>query len=83
MRVFEPEDEFGPECSAGDCGGYDRPTQRSDEGISEAAAECEVDAERDDVGKCFEEEVRVESVGAEVDVEREGCDMGCKSDGEL
>jgi hypothetical protein len=64
MRVFEPEENFGAERAPGDGSGDDRPTQRSDEGISEAAAECEVDAERDDVGECFKEKVRVESVRA-------------------
>jgi hypothetical protein len=39
LRVFEPEEKFGTECSASDCSGYDRPTQRSDQVISEAAAE--------------------------------------------
>jgi hypothetical protein len=38
-RVFEPEEKFGAERAPGDSGGDDRPTQRSDEGISEAAAE--------------------------------------------
>jgi hypothetical protein len=46
-------------------------------------AEGEVDAEPGDVGESFEEEVGVESVGSDVDVEREGCDMGCEGDGEL
>ena len=83
MRVFEPKEKFGAERAPGDGSGYDRPTEWGDEGISEAAAEGNVDGEGDDVGEGFEEEMRVEGVRAEVNVEREGCDMGRESDGEL
>ena len=81
--VFEPEEEFGAECGSSDCGGDYRPAEWSDQGISEAAAQCEVDDEGDDVGESFEEEVRVEGVGAEMEIVREGGEMGCGGDGEL
>lgn len=51
LRVFEPEQDFGAECASGHCGRYDGPAQRDGEGISEAAAEYEIDAEGDDVGE--------------------------------
>ena len=82
LRVFQPEEKFGTERAPGDSGGYDRPAEWGDEGISEAAAKGEVDGERDDVGEGLEEEVRVEAVAAEVDVEGEGgCEMECGDDG--
>jgi hypothetical protein len=76
LRVFEPEQEFGADGASGNCGGEDGPAERGGDGVGEAAAEDEVDGEGDDVGEGFEEEVRVEGVGAEVDVVREGCGMG-------
>jgi hypothetical protein len=72
LRVFEPEQDFCAERASGDGGGDDGPAQRSGEGVSEAAAEDEIDGEGDDVGERFEEEVRVDDVGSEVQVEREG-----------
>ena len=82
-RVFEPEEELGTEGGAGDCGCDDGPAERRLDGISIAAAESEVDEERCDVGESFEEEVRVDGVGAEMEIDREGDEMGGCEDGEL
>jgi hypothetical protein len=76
LRVFEPEQELGAEGSSGNRGGYGGPEEGSGDGISEAAAEGEVDGEGDDVGERFEEEVGMDCVGAEVEIEREGCGLG-------
>jgi hypothetical protein len=76
LGVFEPEEEFGAECGSGDRGRDDGPAEWGDDGVSEAAAEGEVDAEGDDVGEGLEEKVRVDGVGAEVEIEREGDGMG-------
>jgi hypothetical protein len=73
LRVFEPEQDFGAERASGDGGGDDGPAQWGGEGVSEAAAEKEIDGEGDDVGERFEEEVGMDGVGAEVEIEREGC----------
>jgi hypothetical protein len=67
--IFEPEEEFGAESGSGDCGGEYRPTSWSGERVAEAAAEGEVDAEGDEVGESFEEDVRVEAVSPKVDVD--------------
>lgn len=40
--------------------------------IAKAATECEVDTEGDEVGKCFEEDMRMDAVRAEADVDGEG-----------
>ena len=53
--VFEPEKKFGTESSAGDGGSDDGPPKRSDDGISEAAAELQVRGEGNDVRERFEE----------------------------
>jgi hypothetical protein len=53
LRVFEPEEELGAESGSGDGGGDHGPAQWGDEGISEAAAEGEIDSEGDDVGESF------------------------------
>ncbi len=83
-RIFEPEQKFGAEGRAGDCGGDDGPAERRLNGIAETAAESEVDEERCDVGKSFEKEMRMNSVGAEVQVVREvEPGMGREGDGEL
>ena len=73
LRVFEPEQELGAEGASGDGGGDDGPAERSCDGVGEAAAECEVDGERDDVGERFKEEVGVDGEGSEVDIDGEGC----------
>ena len=39
LGVFEPEQKLGTERASGDCGGCDGPAERSDDGISEAAAQ--------------------------------------------
>jgi hypothetical protein len=83
LRVFEPEEKFRSEGGSGNGGGDDRPAEWSDDGISEEAAEREVDAEGDDVGESFEEKMRVDRVGAEVEVDRKACGMGRRDDGEL
>jgi hypothetical protein len=68
LGVFDPEEEFGAESGPGDGGGDYRPTNWSGERIAEAAAEGEVDAEGDEVGQSFKEEVRVDFVGAQRDI---------------
>ena len=83
LRVFEPEQEFGADGASSYRGGDDGPAEWGGDGVGEAAAEDEVDGEGDDVGEGFEEEVGMEAVGAEVDVVREGCGMGCEGDEEL
>jgi hypothetical protein len=76
LRVLEPEQEFGAQRASGYGGGDDGPAERGGDGVGETAAESEVDAEGDDVGERFEEEVGMEGVGAEVEVVREGGGMG-------
>ncbi len=49
LRVFEPVEELGTESCAGYGGGDHGPAEGSGDGISEAAAEGEVNAEADDV----------------------------------
>ena len=84
LRVFKPEQDFGAERASGDGGGDDGPAQRGGDGISEAAAKYEIDAEGDDVGERFEEEVGMDNVGAKVEIEREDdSGMERRSDGEL
>ena len=73
LRVLEPEQKFGADGASGDGSGDDGPAKRSCDGVGEAAAECEVDGERDEVGERFKEEVRMDYVWAEVQVKREGC----------
>ena len=73
LRVLEPEQEFGADGASGDGGGDDGPAERSCDGVGEAAAECEVDGERDEVGERFKEEVGVDGVGSEVQINGEGC----------
>jgi hypothetical protein len=77
LRIFEPEQQFGADGGSGYGGSDNGPAERGGDGVGEAAAEGEVDAGGDDVGEGFEEEVRVEGVGAEVEIVREGgCGMG-------
>jgi len=84
LRVLEPEQEFGADGASRDGGGDDGPAERSCDGVGEAAAECEVDGERDEVGERFKEEVWVDGVGARVEIEREECcGIGCEMDEEL
>jgi hypothetical protein len=71
LRILEPVQKLGAECGPGYGCGNDGPAQRSGEGVSEAAAQGEVDAEGDEVGKSFEEDVRVDPVAAHVEIERE------------
>jgi hypothetical protein len=71
LRIFHPEEDFGTESGSGYGGGDYGPSDWRGKGITEAAAECEVDAERDEVGESFEEEVRVDFVMADGDVDRE------------
>jgi hypothetical protein len=83
LRIFEPEQELGAEGGSGNRGGDGGPAEWGGEGISEAAAEGEVDGEGECVGESFEEEMRVDGVGAQVEIEREGCGLRRGSDGEL
>jgi hypothetical protein len=77
LRVFQPEQNFGAECASGYGCGDDGPTQGGGDGVSETAAEGEVDAEGDYVGENFEEDMGVDGVGAEVEVNGErDCGMG-------
>jgi len=73
LGILEPEEELRAESGACDGGGDYCPTDRRGERIAEAAAEGEVDAEGDEVGESFKEEVRVDAVSAEVQVDGEGC----------
>jgi hypothetical protein len=73
LRVFEPEEEFGTEGGSGYGGGDEGPADRSRDGITEAAAEREIDAEGDEVGESFEEDVRVDGPSPDVEVDWEGC----------
>ncbi len=73
LRVLEPEQEFGADGASGDGGGDDGPAERSCNGVGEAAAECEVDGEREEVGECLKEEVRVDDEGSEVEINGESC----------
>jgi hypothetical protein len=69
-----------------DCLSYlvDSPAEGSGDGISEAAAQTQVDGEGGEVCEQLEEEVRVNRIFAEVDVERECCgEMGIGEDEEL
>ncbi len=83
LRVFEPVEELRSECRSGDGGGDRGPAERSDDGISEAAAQPEVELEGDEVGEGFEEEMRMQTVVAEVEVDRERRGIGGWSDCEL
>jgi hypothetical protein len=77
--VFEKKEQFRSEgCASYGCGNYG-PAKRSFERIAEAAAEPQVDAGADEIGQRFEEEMRMDDVGAEVEVERKcggGMDEG-------
>lgn len=83
-RVFKPVEKFRAERGTGDSGGDDGPAEWGGDGISEAAAEREVNAEGDEVRERFEEQMRMNDVAAEVQVvgepERE---MGRQKDEEL
>ncbi len=84
LRVFEPVEELGAEGGSGDGGGYDGPAEGREDGVSETAAEGEVDRERDDIGERFEEEVGMDGIRAEVEIVREdGRGMRLGDDGEL
>lgn len=73
FRVLKPEKDFGTEGGSGYRGGDYDPAQGSCDGISEAAAECEENLESDEVGEGFEEKVRVDAIGTEVQVDGEAC----------
>ncbi len=83
LRVFQPEQKLGAEGRAGDCRGDGGPAKWGDDGISETAAEAKVDEERDDIGKSFEEKMRMDGITADMKVTGEGDGMGCWVDGEL
>jgi hypothetical protein len=55
LGIFRPEEEFGAESGSGYGGGDDCPSDGCRQGITEAATELEVDAERDEVGESLEE----------------------------
>jgi hypothetical protein len=71
LGVFEPEKKFGTDDGSSDGGGNYRPTDWRGERIAEAAAEGEVEAEGDEIGESFEENVRVNRVSAKVEVDGE------------
>ncbi len=82
--ILKSEKQFRSEsCTRYGCGNGG-PAKGSDDGISKAAAECEVDAERYNLGEGFEEEVGMDSVGAEMQIDRK-CDrkMRGREDEEL
>jgi hypothetical protein len=83
LGIFHPEEELGAKSGSGNGGSDYGPTDRCGDGIAEAVTECEVDEERDEIGESFEDDVRVYEVVADVDVDREACEMGLESDGEL
>jgi hypothetical protein len=69
--VFEQVEKLRAESGAGYGCGNDGPAEGNGDGIAEAAAENEVNTEGDEVGESFEEDVRVNAVGAEGDVDGE------------
>lgn len=69
--VFEPEQKFGAEGGSGYSCGDQGPADGGGDGIAEEAAEREIDAEGDEVGNRFEEDVRVDAVSPKVNVDRE------------
>jgi len=81
--IFEPVEELGAERGSGDGGGEGGPAKRRGDGVSEAAAELEIDAEADNVGEGLEKKMGVDAPGAEVEIERERGGMGRVEDGEL
>ncbi len=66
--VFEPVQKLRAERGSGDGCRDDRPAERRRDGISEAAAERQVNAEGDEVGERFEKEMGMDDVAAEVQV---------------
>jgi len=83
-RIFEPEEQLRAEGGAGDSCGYSGPAEGNCDWISEVAAETNVGDEGYDVGEQFEEEVRVDCMGAKVNVDGErDREMGDLADGEL
>ena len=84
LRIFQQEQEFGTEGGSGDGGSDYGPTDWRGERIAKTAAEPEVDAQSDEVGESLEKKVRMDAVGAEVDIDRELCgEMEWVLDGEL
>jgi hypothetical protein len=82
--VFEPEKKFRAERGSGDGGGDDGPAERGGDGISEATTEREINAEGDEVGKRFEEKMRMDDVAPEVEIVGEpNREMGRRKDEEL
>lgn len=71
--VFEPEQQFGAEGRSRYGRSDHRPADRCGDRIAEAAAECQIGAEGDEVGESFEEDVRVDGVTPKVYVDREIC----------
>jgi hypothetical protein len=76
LRVFDPEQDFRAEGGPSNGGGYSSPAEWSGDRVSEAAAEGEIDGDGDDVGERFEEQVGMDGIGAEVEIDREGCGLG-------
>jgi len=69
LRIFHPKEEFGAESGPGDSGGDYGPTDGRGERIAEAAAEQKIDAEGDEVGDSFEEDVGMDFVRTQRDVD--------------
>jgi len=80
--IFEKEQQLRAERSPGNRSGNGGPAQRGREGISEAAAKGEIDGDSGNVGRDFEEEMRMDCIRPDVKVDRKG-GMGCGKDGEL
>ena len=83
-RIFEPVEDLRAQGCAGDGGGDGGPAERSDDWVSEAATESEINAEGDCVGEGFKEKMRVDGVGTETEIDGKGNGgMGCWEDGEI
>jgi hypothetical protein len=84
LRVLEPEQEFGAERGSAYGCSDDGPAERRGDGISEAAAESEVDQKGDEIGERLEKKMRMNGVAAEVEIDGERCGgMVYQGDGEL
>jgi hypothetical protein len=73
LRVLQPEQKPGAERRTCDRGGQDDPSEWSEDGISEAAAEGEIGKEGGDVGKSFEKQMGMDRIFSQVKINREEC----------
>ena len=73
LRVFQQEQEPRADGCSGNGRRDDGPAQRGGDVVWETAAQSEVDGGGDEVGESLKIEVGMNSVGANVGVEREEC----------